>query len=260
MLMPIGDDNTGRNITPYVTYILMALNLFVFAFLQPNTQFTYGYAVIPAEITNGGDLVQGVRTPQGIIPQAPGPQPIFLTILTAMFMHGGWAHLLGNMLYLWIFGDNVEDAMGHGKFLVFYLLCGALATLAHIVSGPNSLIPSLGASGAIAGVLGGYLLLFPTRSVRVLFGFFGIFLLPASLVIGGWIVMQLFSGVSGTYYTQQTGAGGVAYWAHVGGALAGLILVNLFRNPVVQARVEQRMGYPTGRTYQNHPPRGGGGY
>lgn len=259
MLLPIGDDNTGRAITPYVTYALIALNIAVFLLLQlPNDAFTYGFSVIPLEVTHGIDLTQPVAMRGGPpMPQAPGPSPIYLTILSAMFMHGGWMHLGGNMLYLWIFGDNVEDAMGHAKFLIFYLLCGAVATAAHIVSGPNSVVPSLGASGAIAGVLGGYLLLYPTRGVRVLFGFF-LIVLPAFLVLGGWLAMQIFSGVGSIARTDETGSG-VAYWAHVGGAVAGLILVSLFRNRAVVARAQGRMGYATGQDYRSSPP-GPSGY
>lgn len=250
MLFPIGDDNSDRHITPYITYALLALNFFVFVFLQlpsPRDAFTYGYSVIPAEILSGQDIVRGIQTRGGIIPQTPGPEPIQLTVLTAMFMHGGWAHLLGNMLYLWIFGDNVEDAMGHFKFLVFYLLCGIVATGVQIAAsqmagGINLLIPNLGASGAIAGVLGGYLMLYPTKSVRVLVGFIGLIPVPAILVIGLWIATQVMSGIGSIANTQQTNeAGGVAYWAHVGGAVAGLILVWIFRNPQVQHRAYERM-------------------
>ena len=246
-LFPIGDDNSDRHITPYVTYALIAINIAVFVLLQlPSDAFTYGYSVIPAEIMRGVDLVQPLAN--GSVPQAPGPSPIYLTILSAMFMHGGWAHLGGNMLYLWIFGDNVEDAMGHFKFLVFYLLCGALATFANIFAAQNAgglalVIPSLGASGAIAGVLGGYVLLYPRKSVRVLIGWFGIIALPAVLVIGLWMALQLFSGVGQIVsVSQQTGerAGGVAYWAHIGGAVAGLLLVNLFRNRDVTKRALDR--------------------
>ena len=178
MLLPIGDDNSDRHITPYVTYVLIALNIAIFMLLQlPNQAFTYGYSVVPAEILSGRDIVSSIATRGGIIPQAPGPAPIYLTVLSAMFMHGGWAHLGGNMLFLWIFGDNVEDAMGHFKFAIFYLLCGILASVAHIASaqmagGANLVMPSLGASGAVAGVLGGYLVLYPRKSVRVLVGWF----------------------------------------------------------------------------------------
>jgi membrane associated rhomboid family serine protease len=153
-LMPLGDDNEGRIITPYVTYALIAINVVVFVFLQlpsPNDAFTYAFSVVPKEITSGRDLVGPLRVGGGVLYLQPGPSPIQLTILTSMFMHGSWMHLGGNMLYLWIFGDNVEDALGHTKFLIFYLVCGLAASLAHVMSGPNSLIPSLGASGAIAG-------------------------------------------------------------------------------------------------------------
>ena len=260
MLFPIGDDNSDRHITPYVTYALIALNIAVFVLLQlPNDAFTYGYSVVPAEILSGRDLVQTLQIGRSQIPQAPGPAPIYLTILSAMFMHGGWAHLGGNMLFLWIFGDNVEDAMGHFKFALFYLLCGVLAIIAHVaaaqVSGGTSLIiPSLGASGAIAGVLGGYLILYPRKSVRVLIGWFGIVALPAFLVIGAWMAMQLFSGVGDIVNTtvQTRDGGGVAYWAHIGGAVAGLLLVCLFRNRDIKQRAWERAHAPSdGPFFQN---------
>ncbi len=256
MLFPIGDDNSDRYITPYVTYALIALNIAVFVFLQlPSDTFTYGYSVIPAEILRNGDIVSPIATSGGAIPQAPGPTPIQLTVFSAMFMHGGWAHLGGNILYLWIFGDNVEDAMGHFKFLVFYLLCGVLATFAHIFAaqsagGIHVLIPSLGASGAIAGVMGGYLMLYPRKGVRVFLGFF-LVSMPAILVIGLWIATQVFSGAGSVFTTQQTReGGGVAYFSHIGGALAGLVLVWLFRTPRIHDRVQARaqdragLGYP----------------
>ena len=240
-LFPIGDDNSERIITPYVTYILIAINIAVFIFWQlPGDAFTYAFSVVPREIVQNKDIVETVRIGNGAIQLGQGPQPIQLTILSAMFMHGGWAHLGGNMLYLWIFGDNVEDAMGHFKFLAFYLLCGIAATAAHIMSGPNSLIPSLGASGAIAGVLGGYLILYPTKRVKVLLGYIGIIEMPALIVIGLWLVLQLSSGIGSIAVTDES-SGGVAYWAHVGGAVAGLIVVFLFRNRKVRMRAEERM-------------------
>lgn len=229
-LMPIGDDNDGRSITPFITYLLIAINVIVFIFLQlPSDAFTYSFSVVPREIMQNHDFVGTLRIGNGAIQLGAGPQPIQLTILTAMFMHGGWMHLLGNMLYLWIFGDNVEDNMGHFKFLIFYLLCGVAAAAAHILSGPNSLIPSLGASGAIAGVLGAYLILFPSKRVKVLMGYVGIVEMPALIVIGLWIVLQLTSGIGSIAVTDES-SGGVAYWAHIGGAAAGLMLVWLFRN------------------------------
>jgi membrane associated rhomboid family serine protease len=244
-LMPIGDDNTGRRTTPYVTYALIAVNLFVFFLLQgggANDRFTYGFSVIPREILSGRDLVDVVRTEIGNIPQAPGPSPIHLTLFSAMFMHGSLMHLFGNMLYLWIFGDNIEDAMGHFKFFVFYILCGLLATGAHIFFDQNSIIPSLGASGAIAGVLGGYLLMYPSRLVRVLVGWFGIIQLPAIIVIGIWGALQLFSGISSVAKVQQ--GGGVAYMAHVGGFVAGLLLVKVFADRQRVASHAEVVHYP----------------
>jgi membrane associated rhomboid family serine protease len=237
-LMPIGDDNEGRLTTPYVTYVLIAINVAVFVFLQlPNPNFTYAFAAVPLEIIRGVDLVGSVRG----IPQMPGPQPIQLTLLSAMFMHGGWMHLLGNMLYLWIFGDNIEDALGHAKFLVFYLVCGLAASAAHIFFEPGSIVPSLGASGAIAGVLGAYLRLYPTRQVRVLVSYLGIVMMPAILVIGFWAALQFMNGFGSIARTEQTDGGGVAYMAHVGGFVAGLVLIALFGVRKARDRAAERM-------------------
>ena len=225
-MLPIGDDNTGHRLTPFVNYLLIAANVIVFVFLQGmggNEQFTYAFSTVPAEIIDGKDIVAG--------PLQPTPIPVYGTLITSMFMHGGWAHLLGNMLYLWIFGDNLENRMGHGRYLLFYLLCGLIASLAHVfatssMSPENMLIPSLGASGAISGVLGGYLFLFPKRRVRALLGR-GIVEVPAWVALGIWIVFQVISGL-GMLGGDQPGGGGVAYAAHVGGFVAGLVLVKLF--------------------------------
>jgi membrane associated rhomboid family serine protease len=239
MLFPLGDDNTDRVITPYVTWTLIVVNVLVFIYQLMSDQFTYGYSVVPYEITHGVDLV----SPGGMdrygrmvsAPQYPGPVPIWLTLFSAMFMHGGWAHIGGNMLYLWIFGDNVEDRMGHVKFIIFYLLCGLLASGTHIFFSPTSKVPSLGASGAIAGVLGAYLVLFPHQRVRVIVPM-GIFSqlteLPAIIVIGLWGLLQFIGG----FGTLGVEGGGVAYMAHVGGFVAGLVLVFLFRNPEAPRR------------------------
>ena len=237
MLFPIGDDNQGRLKTPFVVYIIIAINAVVFLVFQQATsteagaEFTYAYSVVPYEITHNVDLVAPVRVPGGpVIPQFPGPTPIWLTILTSMFMHGGWMHILGNMLYLWIFGDNVEDNFGHGKFLIFYLVCGVAASFSQIFVDPNSPIPSLGASGAIAGVLGAYLIMFPRNRVRnlVFLGFlFTTIELPAVVVLGFWIVIQIFSQYTSTFGHAQ---GGVAYMAHIGGFATGLLLCLLLRN------------------------------
>ena len=240
MLLPLGDDNRDRHLTPIVNYILIAINIFVFVYWQDlgrNINFTFAYSTVPAEILSGHDIITSAKiihdpiTGQDI--EMPGlqltPISVYLTLLTSIFMHGGIAHIAGNMLYLWIFGDNLENAMGHGKYLMFYLLCGVLAGLSHVISSTylnqSTLVPSLGASGAIAGVLGGYILLYPRRSVHVWF-LFGIISLPAFLVVGLWFVFQLVNGM-GMLGGEET-AGGVAYAAHIGGFIVGLLLVKLF--------------------------------
>jgi len=228
MVMPLGDDNLDRHRTPYVTYVLIAINIGVWLLeLSGGERFINGYSTIPFEITHNTDLVESQSVDVGgqsiSIPMYPGPKPIYLTLLTAMFMHASWMHIIGNMLYLWIFGDNIEDRLGHGKFIFFYLVCGLAATAAHVVFSANSVIPSLGASGAIAGVLGAYLILFPKKNVRVLFAR-QIVNMPAFIVLGLWIALQIFSqiGVSGGQ------SSGVAYLAHIGGFIAGVVLIFLF--------------------------------
>ena len=227
MLFPIGDDNSDRRITPVVTWTLIAINVLVFIYQMGHPEFTSGYSYVPAEITEGRDFAGSYPVAGGRVQLYPGPTPIYLTLLFAMFMHGGFAHLGGNMLYLWIFGDNVEDRMGHARFLIFYLLTGLLASAAQIFFGPNSMIPNLGASGAIAGVLGAYIVLFPHQSVRVLM-WGRIVEIPALIVIGLWGLLQFVGG-----FGQVSAAGdrgGVAYMAHVGGFIAGIVLVFLFRD------------------------------
>jgi membrane associated rhomboid family serine protease len=211
-MFPLGDDNSGRRTMPVVTVVLIALNVLVF-FLELNggERFIREWAFIPARFS---------ANPSGDVH----------TVISAMFMHGGWLHLGGNMLYLWIFGDNVEDAFGPFKFLIFYLVCGIAATFAQYGFTPNSKIPNVGASGAIAGVLGAYLLLFPSARVRVLVAN-QVVALPALVVLGMWIALQVFSGVGSIATTAQTeDAGGVAYMAHVGGFAAGVVLCLLLRD------------------------------
>lgn len=208
-MFPIGDDNSARRTLPVVTYALILLNvLFFFVELSGGDPFIQQWSVVPRRL---------LANPAGDFP----------TVLTSMFMHAGWVHLLGNMLYLWIFGDNVEDNFGHIKFLIFYLLCGVAATFAQVMMSANSTVPNLGASGAIAGVLGAYILLFPKGQVRVLMGR-GVIPVPALVVIGFWIVLQLVSGVGAISNTAETG--GVAYMAHIGGFFAGLILTFVLRS------------------------------
>jgi membrane associated rhomboid family serine protease len=239
-MFPIGDESTDRGLTPVINYLLIALNIFIFVFLQglgTNEKFTYAFSTVPQEIVTGRDAVTPDRTIRDPVSgdtfHQPGLQPtpisVYLTLLISMFMHGGLAHIFGNMLYLWIFGDDIEDALGHGRYLVFYLVCGILASLAHVYAtvafGGNPLIPSLGASGAISGVLGGYILLYPHRRVTVIL-FRSITQVPAIVAIGLWFVFQLLSGLGALGSGSQ--AGGVAYAAHIGGFIAGLALVKVF--------------------------------
>lgn len=237
MIFPIGDDNSDRTITPVVNYLFIALNILVFVLLQGlggNDGFTYAFSTVPAEIATGQDVVTPTRTlidPRYGAFQVTGLQPtpvsVYLTLLTSMFMHGGIAHLFGNMVFLWVFGDNLENLLGHIRYAAFYLICGILASLAHVfmnTEGANALVPSLGASGAISGVLGGYLLMFPRRSVRVI-AFYTLITVPALLAVGIWFVMQVVGGF-GT--PNEAAGGGVAYAAHIGGFIAGLVLIKLF--------------------------------
>jgi len=207
-MLPIGDDDSGRRTIPVVTYGLVALNiLFFFVELAGGDAFIEKWAFVPTRFL-------------------ANPVADVLTIFSSMFMHAGWVHLGGNMLYLWIFGDNVEDRFGHIKFIVFYLLCGIAATFAQLIFSLGSNVPNLGASGAIAGVLGAYILLFPQGKIRVLQGQ-GMIQVSALIVIGLWIGLQLFSSVASI--TSTTATGGVAYMAHVGGFIAGLVLTLVFR-------------------------------
>lgn len=229
-MFPLGDDNSDRVITPYVNYALIAINVLVFVFLQGlggNDAFSYAYSLVPREITTGVDLsgVQIVRDSMGNVGKVqlyPTPLPVYFNFLSSMFMHGDIMHIFGNMLFLWIFGDNIENMIGHVRYLIFYLICGIAAAFGQIVLGPDSVIPMLGASGAISGVLGGYILLFPTNRVRALI--FNIFTtVPAYVALGLWIGVQLLQG-----YFADPGQGGVAYAAHIGGFLAGLVLIKIF--------------------------------
>jgi len=206
-MLPIGDDNTSRHITPVITYVLVAVNVLVFL-----AELTLGEAFV----------VQWAFVPSRFL---ANPLADFPTLFTAMFMHGSWLHLGSNMLYLWIFGDNVEDRFGHAKYFVFYLICGLAATFTQLAFTANSSIPNLGASGAIAGVLGAYILLFPNRRVTVFQGF-RVIPVPALLVIGFWFILQLFSGI-GSIGAADTG--GVAFMAHVGGFVAGFLLTFVLR-------------------------------
>ena len=207
-MLPIGDDDSARRTFPVVTYVLIALNvLFFLVELGGGDPFIMKWSFVPSRFL-------------------ANPVNDFLTLFSSMFMHAGWVHLGGNMLYLWIFGDNVEDRFGHIKFIIFYLLCGLAATFAQLAFSMTSNVPNLGASGAIAGVLGAYILLFPQGKVRVLQGQ-QVIQVSALIVIGLWIVLQFFSSVASITNTADTG--GVAYMAHIGGFVAGFVLTFLFR-------------------------------
>ena len=236
-MFPIGDDNTGRRRTPYVTYLLIAMNVLVFVFLQgmgTNDKFTYAFSAVPQEIRTGEDVAGPVRVELGdktaTIPLQPTPGSVYITLLASIFMHGSLMHLLGNMLFLWIFGDNIEDDLGHVRYSAFYLVTGVLASLAHVIStftfGDNPFIPSLGASGAISGVMGGYLVLHPHRRVRVIM-LRMLTTVPGYVAVGLWFVFQLISAFGVIGQGAQSG-GGVAFMAHIGGFIAGVVLVRLF--------------------------------
>ena len=243
MVFPLYDDNSDRQTTPWVNYAFIAANIFVFVVLQQlgtNTHFTYAFSTVPLEILTGHDVVTPTRVLEhpvtGQRVMIPGlsetPLSVYLTLFTSMFMHGGIAHIAGNMLFLWIFGDNIEDRLGHIRYFFYYLVCGLIASLAHVFTTyafatdqSSLLVPSLGASGAISGVLGGYILLHPSRRVTViLFRFLTD--VPAWVAIGIWFAFQLISGLGMLGGGSQQG--GVAYAAHIGGFIAGLVLIKVF--------------------------------
>jgi membrane associated rhomboid family serine protease len=218
-MIPLKDDNPTRSF-PFVTIVLIVINclLFIIELMQGERiiSFINSYGCIPYEITVGDDIEPFIFF------------PVRLTILTSMFLHGGWMHLIGNMLYLWIFGNNIEDRVGHFRFIFFYIITGIVATLAQILVSPYSRIPQIGASGAISGVLGAYLLLFPKAKVLTLVPivyFIRIIRIPAFIVLGFWIVLQIINGFVSYSNTAQ---GGIAFFAHIGGFIAGLGLIKLF--------------------------------
>ncbi len=237
MVFPIRDDNTDRRTVPYVTWALIGVNVLVFVAFQglgANERFTYAWATVPEEIRTGRDIDRPVEVEIPVsrerveIPLERTPLSVYLTLLTSMFLHGGIAHLLGNMWFLWIFGDNIEDDLGHLRYLGFYLVCGVLASLAHVASTiafrDNPYIPALGASGAISGVLGAYLVMHPSRRVTVVL-FRVLTEVPGVVAVGIWFLFQLVSGLGALGDARP---GGVAFAAHIGGFVAGLVLVKPF--------------------------------
>ena len=250
-------DNIPTDRFPVVTVVLIALNVIAYFFWQKGG-LSFGdpsnadycdnlvrYATIPYEITNPGQHCAPVTSEAFSCSPSFGERfdlpPAYVTVFTSMFMHGGLLHLAGNMLFLWIFGNNVEDSMGPVKFIVFYLLSGLAATAAQILIGPDSMVPNIGASGAVAGVLGGYILLFPrARVVTIIFivFFFTILELPALLILGFWFLQQALFG----YFDLASGTGqggGVAYWAHIGGFVFGLIAIKLFADERKRRRQQE---------------------
>ena len=239
-MIPVGDRLSTRTI-PYVNIGIIVVNFLAFFYeLTLNTHAPFGgfseldrwfydWGAVPACISDSLGLKPNVD-PRTLTVACEGNRALF-TAFTSMFMHAGWLHILGNMLFLWVFGDNVEDALGHVRYLVFYSIVGLVATAAQVALNMNDLVPGVGASGAIAGVMGAYLVMYPQARIAVfipLFFFLGATYVPAIALIGIWFLMQLFSGVASIGYATG-GSGGVAWWAHVGGFLAGLLLVKLFR-------------------------------
>jgi membrane associated rhomboid family serine protease len=236
-MFPIGDENRGIRLRPYVNWGIIALNILVFLYQLTLsdfdlTKFIFDWGVVPNDVSHGDHLY---------------------TLVTCMFLHGGWLHIAGNMLFLWVFGDNIEDTMGHIRYPIFYLLCGIAASGLQVLINSNSNTPLIGASGAISGVLAAYLVLYPKGKIRtiLLIGIPFIVLIPAWGMIGYWILIQFINGIASLgVRTAETG-GGVAYFAHIGGFIAGVILVWLFRDPDIQQRhLDARSG---SRSWQRTP-------
>ncbi len=228
-MFPVGDDNSDMVIIPYVNYAFIGINVLVFVLLQGlggNDGFTYAFSLVPKEITTGVDLIgpQTITVGQesAQLVHQSAPFGVYFNFLSSMFMHGGISHIFGNMLFLWVFGDNLENLVGHIRYAIFYLICGFGAAISQVIMDASSIIPMLGASGAISGVLGGYILLFPKRKVRALL--FNMYTtVPAYVALGIWIGYQILMG-----YLDSGAGGGVAYAAHIGGFLSGVVLIKLF--------------------------------
>jgi membrane associated rhomboid family serine protease len=227
LFLPLRDLNPTERF-PFVTIGLIALNVIVFLYeLALGSRlgsFIAAYGAVPYEITHFADLVG--TDPDTAIVHFPGPPIPQLTLFSSMFIHGGFLHIIGNMLYLWIFGNNIEDILGPGKFLLFYLVCGLAAAFGQIIPSPNSTVPMVGASGAVAGVLGAYLIAYPHARVLTLvflFFFIRVMMIPAGVLLVFWFVIQAFSGVA----SLGAGGGGVAWFAHIGGFIAGVVLIKI---------------------------------
>src|SRR5579885_275429 len=249
-VIPLKDYPGKRRRFPFVTYLLILINIAVFL-LELNQgattpQFICAYSLVPEALTHNMPQTALCASQFGQPFPYQVPSPVWLTIFTSMFMHAGWLHIGGNMLFLYIFGDNVEDRLGHVGYLIFYLFCGTVAALAQVAVDPHSAIPSLGASGAIAGVLAASLVFFPGTRVTTLI-FLGIFItltsLPALILIGVWFALQLFDGVAALSSQSDQAMGGVAYFAHIGGFTAGLLIALLLR-PLLRRPAPRTRTYP----------------
>ena len=238
-MFPIGDDNPTENL-PIATYVLIGMNIVVWASVQgfgstdAMAQSLCLYALIPGDLLNTVPVGSQFAVGDGWVCEIDGDGAAS-SLVSSMFMHGGWFHIAGNMLFLWVFGDNVEDVMGPLRFFAFYILCGLAAAAAQIAANPTSTVPMVGASGAIGGVMGAYALLFPRARVRlliILFVYITTISVPAILMLGYWFLIQLVAGFSSM---GDTG-GGVAFWAHIGGFVAGLILIRLFQRRAIKSR------------------------
>lgn len=230
-MIPYSDPSQPNRIFPYVNIAIIVANFLVFFYeLSLQVQgtssfdhFIFSYSLVPCEYTNHCSAYAGT------------PHPFWFTLFSSMFMHAGWLHILGNMVFLWVFGDNIENAMGHARYLIFYFICGLGANALEILTSQTSNTPGLGASGAIAGVLGAYLMLFPGSRIGTLIGpIVFVFIpvrLPAWVLIGFWFVLQLLDGIVALSSKVAAATGGVAYWAHVGGFITGAVLIWIFRHP-----------------------------
>ena len=233
-MFPLRDENPTE-LVPFVTVLVIAANVLVWMIVQSAgagegfLASLCAYGSIPAELT--GRVAPGTEVPLGPGHACRAGGLTYSTVLTSMFLHGSWMHLIGNMWFLWVFGNNIEDSMGHARFVVFYLLCGALAAAAHVASSPGSAVPTVGASGAISGIMGAYLVLYPKVRVHTMI-FLGIFvrIVPMS----AWAILLLWFGLQVLSGMLSSGAGGgVAFWAHAGGFMAGVALIKLFAKPVL---------------------------
>jgi membrane associated rhomboid family serine protease len=244
-LIPYADENPPDRIFPLVNISFIVINVVVFLYqlslgaegTYHLNRFIFDYGLVPCEYTNQCVAYPGT------------PQPLFVTLFSSMFMHGGWAHIFFNMLFLWVFGDNIENSMGHIRYFFFYLICGLGANALEIATAPGSVVPGIGASGAIAGVLGAYLMLYPSSRVRTLIpiGFIPIpITLPAWIMIGVWFLIQFFDGVVTLSNTASQASGGIAYWAHVGGFATGAVLIWVFRHPPSVDRMRAYHAKPYG--------------